>query len=112
MMNILHLTVLDEVELWHGLVLVGALFLANILSQLLFLASTTIAHVAGKIRTSMYVKTGHLYSTVIQAPLLADGLLNAKWLRSRYPTTFYPTLVPYFSIPEPGFCCSWSCTPE
>lgn len=54
MMSILHLTVLDEVELWHGLVLVGALFLANILSQLLFLASTTITHVAaGRLRSGI-----------------------------------------------------------
>lgn len=63
MMSLLHLTVLDEVELWHGLVLVGALFLASILSQLLFLASTTITHVAGKIHAS-YVKAGHLYSAI------------------------------------------------
>lgn len=54
MMNILHLTVLDEVELWHGLVLVGALFLASILSQLLFMASTTITHVAaGRLRSGI-----------------------------------------------------------
>ena len=80
MMNILHLTVLDEAELWHGLVLVGALFLASILSQLLFMASTTIAHVAGKILALWGLRENRTLIYVALFRKHIRKMSNAKWL--------------------------------